>query len=64
MNIVLARLVSNLFIAYFYDIKGFQILYSTNHKLNGGPNGFIFLPTKVLNPLSCVYVKNYKLNFG
>jgi hypothetical protein len=27
-------------------------------------NGFVYLPTKVFNPLSYVHVENCKLNFG
>jgi hypothetical protein len=50
-----------------YDTKVFQILYSTYHKLNGGPCFFIFLLTQVFNLLSCVYIKQsiiFKLHFG
>ncbi len=49
--------ISNILLIYFYDIKAFQILYITYHKLNGGDNGFISLFTKVLNIFSCDYVK-------
>ncbi len=58
LNILLIGLVSNPLVIYFYDYKVFQILYSNYHKLNGGLDIYIY------NPLSYVYVKTCKLNFG
>ncbi len=56
--IILIKLVSNLLIAYFCNTKKIQILYSTFHKINGGPNGFIFLFSKNNIPFSC-FLSNF-----
>jgi hypothetical protein len=50
-----------------YDTKVFQILYSSYHKLNGGPCLFIFLLSEVINLHSSIYIKNiviFQLHFG
>jgi hypothetical protein len=50
-----------------YDTKVFQILYSTDHKLNGRPCFLIFLCTQLFNLLSCDYIKDsviFKLHLG
>jgi hypothetical protein len=60
----LIGLVSKLLVAYFYDIKVFQKIYSTYHKFNEGLDGLMFLLTNVFNPHSYVFVKNCKLDFG
>jgi hypothetical protein len=43
-----------------------EILFSIYHNPNGGPDGFIFILTKLFNLLFYAYVKsrlNYKLDF-
>jgi hypothetical protein len=52
LNTILTLLISNLPVIYLYDIKVFQILHSTYHKLNEEVNDFIILLTKVFNLLS------------
>ncbi len=63
LNTILIRLVLKLLVDYFYDIKIVQILYSTDHKLNGSSNDFMILLLKNFNSLSYIYVKNCKLDF-
>jgi len=66
LNTILTLLISNLLVIYLYDIKVFQILHSTYHKLNEEVNDFIILLTKVFNLLSFVHVKNcfiFKFDF-
>jgi hypothetical protein len=54
LNTKLIQSGSNLFLILFM-IPNIQILYSTYHKLNGGPCFFIFLLTQAFNIFSCVY---------
>jgi hypothetical protein len=60
LNTILTKLVSNVFSTYFYDTKVIE-MYTTSHKLNVGPYGFIFLLQNILSLLSCVHIKNYSI---
>jgi hypothetical protein len=45
-------------------LKGTKELGVAHFTMDAPFNGFIYLLTKVFNPLSYVYVENSKLNFG
>jgi hypothetical protein len=47
VKIILNTILTSYFQSYFYYTKVIEILYSTYYKPNGGPNGFIFLFTKL-----------------
>jgi len=58
LNTKLTQSCSNLLLTLFMIPKFFKVLYSTYHKLNGGPFFFHISIFNFFNLLSCVYIKN------